>query len=304
VIPLWTPAPAPPPVVGGEPLEQGARPEVAAVYFDDAVGCTGVLVAPQVVLTAGHCQAASSVKLDAADYAGGEGITVAVERAEVYPEPDDTLDLAALVLAAPVDIAPAPLALGCVLEQGLYDGAAVALVGYGATDRDGNVSTTALHEAAAEVVDADCVAIERGCREAVSPGGELIAVGEGTDTCVGDSGGPVYLQTPWGGFVVGLTSRAVLDGTAYCEGGGIYTRPDAALEWIEAITGPLAVPDCPGDTGLSDSGAADSGATGGGKPRGCGCGGEGPAGPLLPALLGLALRSLALRRRSAPGRWR
>ena len=288
--PLLTAAVAapPPPVVGGEPVVPGERPEVGAVYFGDTVGCTAVLVAPQLALTAAHCEAATAVQLDGVDYTeGGERIEVSAVR--VYPDWERSYDLALLELAEPASVPPAPLALGCVIERSLVDGAPVTLVGYGATDRYGNVSTTVLHEGEAAVIDSDCEALDRGCREGVSPGGELIAGGDGVDTCIGDSGGPVYLHTPWGEYVVGITSRAVSDATAFCEGGGIYVRPDAVVEWIEEVGGlRLALPDCPAADSAQDGGR-------GGDPTPCGCSGRGGRGSALLALLLLPL----LRRRCA-----
>ena len=49
-----------------------------------------------------------------------------------------------------------------------------------------------------------------GCNPNVAPGGEFIAGGSGTaDSCFGDSGGPVYLDTPAGPVLIGR-SRVVL----------------------------------------------------------------------------------------------
>lgn len=282
----------PPPVVGGEPLSDGERPEVGAVYFDQTVGCTAVLVAPEVALTAAHCSAATAVQLDGADYErGGERIEVA--EVIVHPEWESTYDLAVLKLASAASVSPAPLAQGCVIERALSDGAEVALVGYGATDRYGNVSTTVLHQATAEVIDHDCDSLERGCREAVSPGGELIAGGEGVDTCIGDSGGPLYLSTPWGEFVAGITSRAVTDTTAFCEGGGIYVRPDAALDWLQQAAGVrFEAPDCPAvDTAVpgADTGGED-------KSGRCGCAAGGWLWSPLAAPLALLIATRRRRR--------
>ena len=53
----------------------------------------------------------------------------------------------------------------------------------------------------------------------------------------GRLGGPLYLLTDYGAFLVGTTSRAYLDATTYCSEGGIYARPDKIVSWIEGETG-------------------------------------------------------------------
>ena len=42
------------------------------------------------------------------------------------------------------------------------------------------------------------------------PGGELIAGGGGIDSCAGDSGGPLYLHTEVGSYLVGLAVRMAI----------------------------------------------------------------------------------------------
>jgi uncharacterized protein (TIGR03382 family) len=59
----------------------------------------------------------------------------------------------------------------------------------------------------------------------------------GIDTCPGDSGGPVYLTTIYGTFVMGITSRGYDTNTYYCSEGGIYERPDKIVDWIEMVAG-------------------------------------------------------------------
>jgi hypothetical protein len=241
-------SPIPPPVVGGEPVEAGARLDVAAIYFGLQVGCTGVLVAPQVVLTAGHCASGvTQVKVGTNDYTqGGEQIRV-VEIIE-HEDSWNTYDVAVLLLETPSTQPPAPLALDCALDDYLFDGAAVAIVGYGATDVWGTVYGSALMEAHTEVHDHDCSDIPSGCNAQVSPDGEVAAGGDGVDACYGDSGGPLYLLTPEGDYLVGLTSRAYSGVAVPCEYGGIYVRPDAVVDWIEEVGGvTLPRPDCGGN---------------------------------------------------------
>ncbi|HWM84587.1 MAG TPA: trypsin-like serine protease, partial [Kofleriaceae bacterium] len=217
----------PPPVVGGEPSPAGRWPDTAAVMDAGITFCTGTLIAPQVVLTAGHCVegVVGEVKLDAID-ADGPGEVIAVTSAIAYPDWETTYDIAVLLLAEPSTIPPRPLATDCVVTESLVSSAPVTLVGYGATTPGGEDLNTALMEGEARILDADCVG-GNGCAPAVVPGGEFVAGGAGVDSCFGDSGGPVYLPTPYGTVVAGVVSRGLDDSPTPCGGGGIYVRPDS-----------------------------------------------------------------------------
>ncbi len=225
------------PVVGGEQAPEGLWDDCAAVYFGNSVGCTGTLIAPNVVLTASHCIGGiSKVKLATNDYRQ-EGEEIAVTRQVGHPQHWSNFDVGVLILEHDAETEPRPIAQGCILEQYLYDGADVAIVGYGAIDFWGNQYTTELQEAYTTVVDHDCSDISSGCYSAISPGGEIGAGGSGVDSCYGDSGGPLYLITERGNYLVGVTSRAFNNVQVPCRDGGIYARPDAALDWIEETTG-------------------------------------------------------------------
>ena len=52
------------------------------------------------------------------------------------------------------------------------------------------------------------------------------------DSCYGDSGGPLYVPTEGGDFLVGLVSRGRSDVKRDCGDGGVYTLLSAYLPWI------------------------------------------------------------------------
>ena len=64
--------------MGGELADPGAWPDTAAVANAGVVNCTGVLIAPDVVLTAGHCAwGITHVVVDSTNHlANGETISV------------------------------------------------------------------------------------------------------------------------------------------------------------------------------------------------------------------------------------
>lgn len=272
-------------VVGGSTVEPGQWPDAVAVLGTSGT-CTGTLIAPDVVLTAGHCAGIKPVQVIAntTDYSQDDGIRVQVAKTEAYPSWQTEYDVAVLLLASEIKgVTPRKVGTACTFDAFSRD-TAVRLVGFGATDMNGVTANTQLRQAMTAVLDPDC-SDGRGCKQAVAPGGEFVAGGTGSaDSCFGDSGGPVYLDTPAGTVVVGAVSRGVDGSATPCGGGGIYVRTDKLIDWIEETTERgLDVDACDGES-------AYRGEVPAGEAEQVGCSaGRGGALGLVPVVM-LALR--------------
>lgn len=164
--------------------------------------CTGTLIGCDVFLTAAHCVCwgrGSQCQDSTPDetlrvYLQNVGF-VSVLRRHVHPEfnfPDN--DVAVLELARPVvGVAPTPLQSSAVAL-----GATGTIVGYG---RSGGQQEDYGIKQAGDVVTAECP------RDASGPGHICWDyTGEGSNTCNGDSGGPLFVSSGGVLAVAGITS--------------------------------------------------------------------------------------------------
>lgn len=227
------------PVIGGSSAAAGKWPDAVAVLWDGEQACTGTLIAPNIVITAGHCViggAPNGVLIGASALSrASEGETLKVMKWYEYPSSQSSVDVGILVLEKDSKFAPRAIATGWARTD-IKNAAAVEFVGFGTTDRNGSVSTDNLMEAQSTITDYNC-SESSGCNTAARPDGELGAGGMGIDTCPGDSGGPMYLLTDYGAFLAGVTSRSYDNARYYCSEGGIYGRPDKIVDWIREKTG-------------------------------------------------------------------
>lgn len=246
-------------VMGGTIVPEGRWNEVSGH------SCTGVLIASRWVLTAGHCTLGNSV-LQLKHREESHEVIDAI----THPDWQNTLDVGLLELDSDASVPPAAIAFGCG-SQYIADGAAVQIVGYGATSPDGSQFNDEMREATTQIVDGDCSGDDWSC---FVPGQELIAGHPGVDTCPGDSGGPLYVLSSVGPLLAGITSRAANPGATPTGGDeqpcgtvpGLYVRVDGVVDWIEDTIGEeLPEPDCtdaaqPLDTSsFSDSGSLQQG---------------------------------------------
>ncbi len=226
------------PVIGGTDAPAGKWPDVAGVFFAGTTPeCTGTLIAPNVVITAGHCVGGiTSVLIGTSSLARqAEGDMVPVKQTIEYPDSQNSIDVAVLVLTRDSTKEPRKLATGWA-SLDIKNGASISIVGYGAVDKTAMMYVNELKEATTTITDADCTSHPGDCSAAAQPAGELGAGGMGIDTCPGDSGGPLYLPTDYGTFLAGVTSRGYNNNVYDCSEGGLYERPDKVASWIEKVT--------------------------------------------------------------------
>ncbi|HEY5950705.1 MAG TPA: trypsin-like serine protease [Kofleriaceae bacterium] len=229
-------------VIGGAAAPAGKWPDAVAVLWGGQQACTGTLIAPNLVVTAGHCvdpaDLPDHVLVGASKLSQpSAGQTIAIMKSIEYPNSQSTVDAGILVLATPVaGIAPRAIASGWARFD-IKNDVSVQLVGFGTIDKNGTVSTDSLMEATTTITDYNCSKSGVGCNTGARPDGEFGAGGGGIDTCPGDSGGPVYQDMGYGTFLVGITSRGYDTNQFYCSEGGIYERPDKIVDWMESSSG-------------------------------------------------------------------
>jgi MYXO-CTERM domain-containing protein len=161
------------PIIGGSLATEADYPAVVALG-----GCSGTLVHPQLVVYAAHCGTAISTVRFGIHSDAPERV-VDTERCRHFPGATlgDGTDLAYCVLAEPVlDIEPERILAGCELDQ-LSAGQRAIIVGYGKDSEEGVYGEKRFADSRIESV-----------------GDEIFLVPGSTDSCRGDSGGPVFIE--------------------------------------------------------------------------------------------------------------
>ncbi|PSL57194.1 trypsin [Saccharothrix carnea] len=221
-------------IIGGVPTSD--FPDCVAIGSANAWCCSGTLVSPNVVVTAGHCVdggCGARVFFGKDVEFPEDGEVIRARTALAHPDyrpPRPTGDIAVLVLERPASITPRPIAT----REQLVGAAFVRLAGYGNTD---------VHSSGGygrrRVVDVPIASDHP--RHGADAATEFVAGAPflDRDSCNGDSGGPAYVQSGGQWFLAGATSRATASSLRPCGDGGIYTRVASYEKWLWTVPGAL-----------------------------------------------------------------
>jgi len=230
-----------PRILGGQLTNTGEFPDCVAIGSDSQWCCTGTLISPNVVITAGHCNPGCTSRV----YFGTNTQTpdpnriVRVKTAIKHigystPAQDVILnDLTILILERKVDFAePRKLASAAQIDAAT----SCRLVGFGATNTQGTFGYGSQRKVDVAIASNSCD-LAASNRYACNQNYEIVAGGGGRDSCNGDSGGPLYIKVDNNWMLAGATSRATkewrLSGRA-CGEGGIYVRLAAYRDWLNS----------------------------------------------------------------------
>ena len=229
-----------------------AEPDIFSWQVDLGT-CGGTLIARDWVLTAAHCLGEgmpASVRVGSYELGGGQEIEVSA--IHIHPEYSDSIfDIALLHLAT-----EAPEALGVVALPDLAThnrlaapGRTATAIGWGAiswgqTESDSRPT----HLQQAELLLEGCVQdySNNVCTTT------LLFTDLATNTCFGDSGGPLLALDGGKYYQIGITSRSpdLITRAPTCYDGTIFEKVASHLDWISSVTGiafvePPPVPEDP-----------------------------------------------------------
>jgi trypsin len=231
-------------IVGGGNAAPGEYPAVAQISYG-AFLCTGTLIAPDTVLTAGHCSSVTGAAVSSpiswpaplidvtiGSYRDGDGEPAKVSKVTIPPQylVSSGSDVSLLTLTKASSKTPVKVA-GAADRSIWSAGTTETIAGWGVTQEGGDQPPILQKAQVPITTDSYCAGAYDNFDATT-----MVCAGfpqGGVDTCQGDSGGPMFGTSASGGpRVVGSTSFG--DGCARPGKPGVYARvADAPLrEWI------------------------------------------------------------------------
>lgn len=227
-------------IIGGSAVTGKTFHDCVAVGDDNSFRCTGTLIAPNVVLTAGHCLVLHK-RVFIGNDVNKKGTIVKVVRHvrhKDYGPNNNKNDVMLLILEKKViGVKPRKMA-----STSLINAATDArVVGFGTTDLAGTTGYGPKQQTDVPIVSNACSGKVGGKNDGKVYGchlGKEIVAGKPLllhDTCKGDSGGPLYIANSKGEWLLaGVTSRGTDLATTMCGDGGVYVRVDKYKSWIKS----------------------------------------------------------------------
>jgi secreted trypsin-like serine protease len=235
-------------IVGGSDAAPGEYPSVAEITFGKSFLCSGTLIAPAYVLTAGHCGSvtgaavaspaawpAAAIDVRIGSNKPGQGELVPVSTVTVEPKYllNSGYDITLLKLSRNAGETPTHV-VGAGGASLWAPSTVEEIVGFGTTSEGGDLPDTLQKAKVPITTDAYCAGAYSDF-DATS----MVCAGYrqgGVDTCQGDSGGPMFGRDATGALkVVGATSFG--QGCAEPGKPGVYARVGGSelREWIRSV---------------------------------------------------------------------
>ena len=217
-------------IIGGDPSEPSEFIATGMVVTRGRLVCTATLIAPDVGLTAAHClkkpdfgTLGFTLDNDASD---GTDAVIPIQFAHMHPDFDEAVepyvdlsirnDIGVFILKSPVPDATYEQIDEEASDAKVDPGNTLAMCGYGwPSSQSGSFGLKR---------DAN-VLVDR------TDDFEFSTAPANPQPCNGDSGAPLFVDTPQGRRIVGVVSRA-MGRSEMCDTGAIITRVSPYAAWI------------------------------------------------------------------------